>query len=107
MPKVKIYKPTKTAMQSGRAKTRRWKLEFVREAAMTPDPLMGWNTMNTTLPQVNLWFATKEAAVAYAKAKKLDFELLEPETATIPPKSYAENFAYTRRQAFDSQAQSD
>ena len=107
MSKVKIYKPAKTAMQSGRAKTKRWKLEFVREAAMHPDPIMGWNTMPNTLPQVHLWFATQEEALAYAAAKKLDAEVIAPKSSTVAPKSYAENFAANRRQAFDSKAQSD
>lgn len=107
MPKAKIYRPTKTAMQSGRAKTKKWRLEFERNAPMTPDPIMGWSTMDNTLTQLHLWFATKDEAVAYAKAKRLDFEVVEPEKATVGPKSYAENFAYTRRQAFDSKAQSD
>ena len=107
MTKVKIFRPAKTAMQSGKAKTKRWKLEYVREAAMRPDPVMGWNTMQTTLPQVHLWFDTKEEALAYAKAKQLSVELIEPELPQVPPKSYAENFAFTRRQAFDSKAQSE
>lgn len=104
MAKAKIFKPTKTAMQSGKAKTKCWKLEFARDAAMTPDAIMGWDTMNNTLTQIHLWFATKEEALAYARTKKLDVEVIEPETAKVGPKSYAENFAFTRRQAFDKKA---
>ena len=106
-PKAKIYRPTKTAMQSGRAKTKLWRLEFERDTKMTPDPLMGWNTMANTLPQIHLWFKTKEEALAYARAKKLDVEVIEPEAAKIPPKAYAENFTYNRRVAFGKKAQEE
>ncbi len=106
MPEARIFKPTRNAMQSGRAMTKRWKLEFERNAPMTPDALMGWNTMENTLSQIHLWFDTKDEAIAYAKAKKLDFDVVEPEKAAIPPKAYAENFTNTRRAAFGAKAQS-
>lgn len=107
MTKVRIFRPAKTAMQSGRAKTKKWRLEFEREAPMTPDALMGWNTMPSTIPQIHLWFASAEDAIAYASSKGLDYEVIAPEAAKIPPKSYAENFSYNRRNAFDKKAQSE
>ncbi|MEJ0009537.1 MAG: ETC complex I subunit [Alphaproteobacteria bacterium] len=105
--KARIYRPARSAMQSGRARTRQWLLEFERDAPMTPDPLMGWNTMADTLGQIRLAFKTKEEAVAYATAKGLDYELIEPEKAKIPPKAYAENFSFNRRTAFDHRAQEE
>ena len=105
MATAKIYCPTKTAMQSGRAKTKRWKLEFLRDASMTPDALMGWNTMSNTSQQLHLWFHTKEEAQAYAASKQLDVVVIEPKKAAFVPKSYAENFSFNRRIAFDKNAQ--
>ena len=99
---AKIYKPAKTAMQSGKAKTKQWLLEYERPAPGTPDALMGWNTMPDTIAEVKLWFATKDEAIAYATAKKLEFEVSEPHKAMVPPKAYAENFSAAKRKAWDA-----
>lgn len=95
-----IYQPAKTAMQSGKAKTRVWLLEFIRTLPMTPDALMGWTTMAETVPQqLHLKFKTKEEAIAYALAKGIRYELRERNREHVGPKAYAENFAYTKRKA--------
>lgn len=100
-----IYQPAKNAMQSGKAKTRMWHLEFVRNTPMTPDALMGWNTMAETVPQqLHLKFATKEEAIAYAEAHGITFEVREPKIARVGPKSYSENFSFTKRKAFSGNA---
>ncbi len=99
--KAKIYRPAKTAMQSGKGKTLLWTLEYERPAPGRPDALMGWNTMADTIAQVKLHFATKEEAIAYATAKKLDYVVNEPKKSAIPPKAYAENFSAYKRKAWD------
>lgn len=99
-PKAKIYQPSKTAMQSGRAKTHEWMLEYQTVSSMTPDPLMGWNTSADTLSQIQLKFPTREAAIAYAKAKELDYHVIEPKQIISKPKSYAANFSFNRRRAY-------
>jgi hypothetical protein len=101
-PVARIYQPAKTAMQSGKGKTRHWVLEYEKPAPMTPDALMGWNTMPSTLTQVRLNFATKDEAIAYATAKQLAFSVSEPKAAYVPPKAYAENFSAAKRKAWDS-----
>jgi len=93
---VRISKPTKSAMQSGRAKTKRWLLEYEPSDKQVNDQLMGWSGSHDTDRQLNLWFATKEEAVVFAKAKGLSFNVIEPHDRTIRPKSYADNFAFTR-----------
>lgn len=98
-PKAKIYQPAKTAMQSGKAKTKLWKLEFAPDVKNAPEPLMGWNS-GGTLQQINLHFDTAEEAVAYARAHNLAYEVLEPKKRSVKPKSYAANFAFNRRSAF-------
>lgn len=71
-----IYQPAKNAMQSGKGKTRVWLLEFTRSTPMTPDALMGWNTMNETVPgQPHLKFQSKEEAIAYAESHGIAFEV--------------------------------
>lgn len=98
---AKIYKPAKTAMQSGRGNTLRWLLEYEKPAPGTPDALMGWNTMPDTITQVRLSFATKEEAIEYAKAKKLEYVVSEPKGSVVPPKAYAENFSAYKRKSWD------
>lgn len=94
---VRIFQPAKTAMQSGRGKTRRWSMEHVSHAPQTPDPLMGWPTMTDTMPQIKLQFDSKDEAITYAKSKGFTYEVNEPHVATPKPKSYAENFAFGKR----------
>lgn len=97
---AKIYRPAKTAMQSGRAKTHFWVLEYKPVAPMTPDALMGWNSGPNTLAQIQLKFPTKEAAIAYAKAKNIAYEVIDPRPVRTGPKSYAANFAFSRKCAY-------
>ena len=64
---ARIYKPAKTAMQSGRAKTQFWYLEFEQASARSVEPLMGWTSSSDMRQQVKLKFATKEDAIGYAE----------------------------------------
>ena len=94
---ARIYRPAKTAMQSGRANTRLWELSFEPAAARTPDPLMGWTQSTDMNGQVRLRFTTREEAVAYAKRYGIAFEVSQdPQNKTII-KSYADNFAFQRK----------
>ncbi len=89
---VRIYQPAKTAMQSGRAKTRRWVMEYEPSAAREIDPLMGWTSSRDTRSQLRLNFSTREEAVAFAEKRGLAYQIEEPHARHIRPKSYAENF---------------
>lgn len=89
---VRIYRPAKTATQSGRAKTSRWVLEHSPRGRRTVDSLMGWTGSDDTTQQVWLSFASKEQAVAHARRKGLAYVVEEPQTRTVRPKSYADNF---------------
>ncbi len=95
---ARIFKPSKTAMQSGHAKSKDWVLEFEAEAARRIDPLMGWTSGSDTMAnQVRLHFETQEEAIAYAEARGLPHQVL-PEHAPRPkPKAYSDNFAFRRR----------
>ena len=91
MKKAKIYKPNKTAMQSGLGKTNKWILEFEVDNP-TKNPLMGWESSADTYSELKLEFSTKDLAIEYAKKKKIDFELIEPKKRKIIKKSYTDNF---------------
>ena len=91
MKKAKIYKPTKTAMQSGKGNAKNWLLEF--DTLNTGvDPLMGWETSKDTMSEVKLHFSTKEEASNYAKKNNIDYYVVEPQKRKIIKKSYADNF---------------
>ena len=90
--KARIYKPSKSAMQSGKARTQEWLLEYVPAAKAAPDPLMGWAGSADTRRQVQLRFETREAAVAFAQSKGLSFDVEEPAVRSLKLQSYADNF---------------
>ena len=85
-------------MQSGQAKTKRWVLEFEPEMARRSDPLMGWTSSGDTRQQVQLFFASREEAVAYAKRHELPHQVIEAKERRRVAKAYADNFAYGRKQ---------
>tara|TARA_Y100000741_G_scaffold167813_1_gene127008 strand:+ start:443 stop:724 length:282 start_codon:yes stop_codon:yes gene_type:complete len=91
MKKAKIYKPSKTAMQSGLKKFDKWVVEFLTKEPGI-NPLMGWESSTDTYSELNLQFQTKELAIEYAKRNKIDFEIIEPKERKIVKKSYADNF---------------
>ena len=93
---ARIYKPAKTAMQSGMAKTRDWILEFEPASARSPDRLMGWTSSSDMDGQIRLSFDTREEAVAYAQRHGIAFQLFEPKEPKRLIKAYADNFATTR-----------
>ncbi len=99
---ARIFKPARTAMSSGTAKTKDWVLEFAPASSREVDPLMGWTSSDDTQTQVRMTFPTKEAAVEYARERGIDAVVMEPKKrkANIRPRGYAENFANDRRGAW-------
>ena len=100
--RARIYKPSKTAMSSGLAKTKSWVLEFIQETTSEIDPLMGWTSSGDTQSQVTLKFGSKQAAVDYAREHGIDAQIFEPKQRKFNIRSggYGENFATNRRGAW-------
>jgi ETC complex I subunit conserved region len=96
MASARIYRPTRTAMQSGRAQARKWILEYEPATPRRPDPLMGWASATDTLNEVQLRFNTCDEAVAFANRLCLDYTVVAPHENAEQPKSYADNFRYDR-----------
>ena len=94
---ARIYQPTKTAMQSGRAKSHSWLLEFEPSEARRADSLMGWISSGDTRSQVKLVFSSKAEAIAYAEREGINYHVVEPKRRKIKAKSYADNFSYQFR----------
>lgn len=91
---VRIFKPAKNAMQSGRAKTKSWILEYRAETKRVPEPLMGWVSSGDTTNQVRIPFDSKEEAIAFARANGFAFTVQEPKERRLVPKSYGDNFSF-------------
>ena len=91
MKKAKIYKPSKTAMQSGTKKYDKWIVEFISDKPGI-NPLMGWESSTDTYSELNLEFKSKELAIEYAKKNNIDYEVVENKLRKIIKKSYSDNF---------------
>ncbi|MCB1682513.1 MAG: ETC complex I subunit [Alphaproteobacteria bacterium] len=91
---VKIYRPSKNTMQSGRGNTGQWVLEYETVSARNPEPLMGWTASGDTLNQVRLRFSTMEEAVAFAEREGWDYTVMRSHDRTIKPRNYGDNFKY-------------
>ncbi len=97
---ARIYKPARTAMQSGQANTKDWMLDFEPEEPRTIDPLMGWTSSTDMKQEVQLSFDTKEEAIAYCERNGIAYEVFETKPPTRQRISYSDNFAYPRREAW-------
>ena len=96
MANARIYKPAKNAMQSGKARTKKWVLEFEPAESESLDPLMGWAGSGDTRAQVKMRFDTAEEAQAYAKRAGLDAEVVATHAPKLLLRTYADRFAYDR-----------
>ena len=94
---ARIYRPAKTAMQSGQAKTKQWMLDYEPDQASEVEPLMGWTSSTDMKRQVSLRFDTKEEAVAYCERNAIAYQVFENKQPSRHGLSYADNFAQSRR----------
>ena len=94
---ARIFKPARTAMQSGTAKTKDWVLEFEPEAPRVVEPLMGWTSSTDMKSQIKLRFATKQEAIAYCEREGIAYQVFEPKEPARRSIAYADNFAFQRR----------
>ncbi len=94
---ARIFKPSKTAMQSGKAKTDYWVLEHLPTVAKKREPFMGYTSSADTLSQVRMRFHTREEAIDYAKRNGIEYRVQEPKEFKRRVVSYSENFRYDRK----------
>jgi hypothetical protein len=92
--KVKIFSPARSAMQSGRAKTGHWIIEYETISKRQPEPLMGWTSSEDTLNQMRLRFPTKDAAIRHAAAQGWQYSLVIDHERRVKPRNYSDNFRY-------------
>ncbi len=94
---ARIFKPARTAMQSGTARTKRWVLEYEPELQRVIEPLMGWTSSADMKQQVRMRFDTKDDAIAYCERNAIPYQVIEPKPQEPRVIAYADNFAYSRR----------
>ncbi|MBT4701510.1 MAG: ETC complex I subunit [Rhodospirillaceae bacterium] len=94
MTDVRIYQPTKNAMQSGRGNLSKWILEYESATPQQVDSLMGWVGGGNTKRQVRMKFDSKDDAIAFAEREGLNYQVTEPKQRRILIKNYANNFTY-------------
>jgi hypothetical protein len=97
---ARIYRPARTAMQSGQAKTREWMLDFEPQQPRTVEPLMGWTSSGDMRQELRLQFDTKEEAIAYCERNGVPYEVFDTKPPVRQRISYSDNFAYPRREAW-------
>jgi hypothetical protein len=89
---ARLYQRPKSAMQSGRARTREWVLEPAPSEPRRHDPLTGWWGSGDTRTQLALRFPSRAAAEAYAAARGWTVDVAEPWERTLKLQAYADNF---------------
>ncbi len=97
---ARIYRPAKTAMQSGTAKTKEWVLDYEPEQPQVVEPLMGWTSSGDMRQQLRLRFDTREEAIAYCERHGIPFEVADAKAPARRTMAYADNFAFNRRGAW-------
>ncbi|WP_316213631.1 MULTISPECIES: ETC complex I subunit [unclassified Bradyrhizobium] len=93
---ARIFKPAKNAMQSGKAKTREWQLDYEPEQPRAIEPLMGWTSSTDMKQQLSLRFHTKEEAITYCERKAIPYQVIEPKELAQRQIAYADNFSFRR-----------
>jgi len=91
---VRIYRPSKSTMQSGRAKAQNWVIEYELKTARQPENLMGWTSSGDTLNQVRLNFVSLDDAIAYATKEGWGYTVQPPQERIVRPRNYVDNFKY-------------
>jgi hypothetical protein len=95
---AKIYRPSKSAMQSGKAGMQHWVLEFERSVAPHAAALMGWTGSADTALQVRLSFESLDEAVDFARRHEIPHQVAQPRQPKRILRAYGDNFAYSRKE---------
>jgi hypothetical protein len=93
---ARIFRPAKNAMQSGKAKTKEWQLDYEPAQPKVIEPLMGWTSSGDMNQQLTLRFDSKEDAIAYCEREGIAYEVVEPHDPVRRTVAYSDNFAFRR-----------
>lgn len=93
---ARIYSPSKTSMQSGKAKTDYWLFHFNTSDTKVKDPIMGWNSTESTDEQISLRFTSLKKALNYASQQGIKVIVENKNLPKIQIKSYSDNFRHDK-----------
>uniref|UniRef100_A0A7R8ZEU9 NADH dehydrogenase [ubiquinone] iron-sulfur protein 4, mitochondrial n=2 Tax=Timema TaxID=61471 RepID=A0A7R8ZEU9_TIMDO len=95
---VRIFKPSKNAMQSGTDNTHHWEMEFETRERWE-NPLMGWTSSGDPLSNLKLEFSTENAAIEFCEKNgwKWFIEEEKDKAKVQKVKSYGHNFSWNKR----------
>ncbi len=91
--KVRIYQPSKTAMQAGKTQTHFWIIEPEVGGDQYLESVMHWTGSTSTGRQVKLRFDSLEQATDFARSQQWQYQIVQPHTRRFCPKNYAANFS--------------
>lgn len=94
---ARIYSPAKTSMQSGKANTGFWILQYEPVQAKMLEPLMGYVSTTDMESQVKIRFQTKEEAIAFAVKNSIPYRVEKSHTKFRRAISYSDNFRSDRQ----------
>ncbi|MCJ1312584.1 hypothetical protein MMC25_006258 [Agyrium rufum] len=93
---VRIYRPAKTATQSGDWHGHHWRMDWdvMGKGHRWENPLMGWQSSADFMQGTHLNFKSKETAIDFANKQGYEYFVQEPNERRIIPKAYANNFLH-------------
>lgn len=96
MTTVRIYQPSKTAMQSGKSKTKKWRVTFETEDPLSAEPVMGWIQAHDMSQELQLFFPSLDSALRFVTIRGLSYTICNPSLNSPVAKNYAFNFLCPR-----------
>ncbi|APA13305.1 hypothetical protein SS1G_13868 [Sclerotinia sclerotiorum 1980 UF-70] len=96
---VRIYRPAKTATQSGDWHGHHWRMDWdiLSKGHRWENPLMGWQSSADFMQGTHINFKTKEDAIRFAEKQGYEFFVQEPNERKVAPKAYANNFLWSAK----------
>lgn len=92
-----IYRPTKTATQSGTWHSSHWLMDWdpLPKGHRWENPLMGWQSTGDFMNGERIQFKSKEDAINFANKQGYEYYVQEPNERRFIPKAYANNFMHS------------
>ena len=95
--KYKIYKKSKSAMQSGIKNTKKWYLESMDINERSLNLSFDWSSSKNIEDQIKISFNDLQSAIDFAEKNNLVYEVFVPNQSNQILKSYSDNFKPKRK----------
>ena len=95
--KYKIYKKSKSAMQSGIKNTKKWYLESMEINERSMNLSFDWSSSKSIEDQIKVSFDNLQSAINFAEKNNLNYQIFSPNKSNQIIKSYSDNFKPKRK----------